>query len=180
LVNRILLIAFFFVQSSLVHGYGNFQYQNNDTLDVLISKFNRFLDQSEYVAAAKLFHYPPDYNLNELNKDINMVSASLELITNELGTINEYIRSDDVELYYDIAVGGGDLKYWEKHPHSVKISFEVEFEKEGTGYCFFNFFKSKDTWKIKKVTFALPASQKKSKDKIYSIILKLMKLLENE
>jgi len=138
------------------------------------------INQNQFQRAAALFHYPKQYSQKELEKDLNAVSMGLALFSEEFGKILSWVPENATETVYHVSIGGGDLKYWQRHPKSYVVSYSVEFEKERKGYVGIRFCNIvNDKWEIRDVIYALPKSHPTARARITEIMSKMMQMMSD-
>jgi hypothetical protein len=98
---------------------------HSESAEEVTSKLIACLKNDNFACAASLFHLPPSYNTDELNEDFTGIKATLELLRNEFGAIKQMQTIKTPEYYYNVAVEGGDVTYWQLHPLSIKTEYDV-------------------------------------------------------
>jgi hypothetical protein len=156
---------------------------NAQTIDpVSIKKFSdiyfKLVNESKFVDAAKLFHYPPNYSKVELENDISAVSNGLNVLYEEFGHFKAYDTTIVHIQTVHVNIGGGDIPYWSKHPYSYKVYYPVIFEKEGFGFIIFRFCNINDKLEIRDVFYALPKSKENSGSRIQEIMMRMMSIIQ--
>ncbi|MCL5773104.1 MAG: hypothetical protein M1536_01800 [Firmicutes bacterium] len=152
------------------------QESSEDAIKQIASEYFRLIQNDNFDDAAKLFHYPPEYTKQELANDLRAVSSVLKLFKQEFGQIQAAKISSNPDLYYSIGEEGGNVPYWQKHPTSYELTFEVNFEKEGPGYIVIDFCNINNKLEIRIVNYGLPASRPDSKNRIMDVEQKIMKM----
>ena len=162
----------------LLIGTSHGQTVSNDTLVNNAVQYFDFIRNNDFHSASRLFHYPGNYTKQELTDDMNTVSNLLAFLANEFGGVLNQNISEAPTSFYHVLVGGGDLPYWQKHPHSVKLTYKVDFEKEGRGYVRIRFCNISGKWEIRQVEYGLPTSRPDSRERIMTIMQKMMQPMQ--
>ena len=132
--------------------------------------------------AARSFHYPPNFSPEELEKDRNAVKLGLMELCKIFGTFEGSRLLQRSVIFYQCAVGGGNLRYWEKYPESIQVKYEATFSKEGEGFIIFNVVRISEKFELRSVAFGIPIGSpdaKKRMEKIFVHMTDFMKRLEN-
>jgi len=152
--------------------------QNIDSLS-LNQKANelfKLINENDFHEAAKLFHYPPSYSKNELEKDIAAVSKSLKLFSNEFGnfaTIDTILGQQEI---VHLSIGGGDIPYWSKYSRYLNMRYSVNFKIEGFGFLIIKYCNIKETLVIREVQYALPRFREGAAQKMQQVMMKLLQM----
>lgn len=143
----------------------------------LASQYFEYLSNEDFDSAAVLFHYPSDYTQEKLTNDKNSLSKMLNLLNNEFGKVLNTKRIDSLDNYSFVVVSRGDIPYWNKHPQSFAVFYDVEFGHEGHGHMIFYFCNINRKWEIRKVAYCLPKSRADTLSRIREIGGKMLELL---
>jgi hypothetical protein len=135
---------------------------NQKDVSLLASKFFSYMNQNNYIEAAKLFHYPPNYTTQDLEKDIKGVSGLLEALKESFGQISRVGVSKTGEKILSLQVGGGDIPYWKQHPQYLTLIFSSYFSKYGDGYITFTICNISKKFEIREVKYGLAATRANS------------------
>ncbi len=73
----------------------------------------RLLAAGDFEEVARHCHYPPSYSPEMREKDIAGVADGLRLIFATAGKLSETRLLMEPEEFYFVAIGGGDLAYWQ-------------------------------------------------------------------
>lgn len=147
-------------------------------LEVLASKFFARMAKSEFDSASKFFHYPQNYSPAERSHDIDAVGHMLKIFTNEFGIPTSQRLSGSPGLFYHVTAQSGHVEYWQKHPYSIQVPYEVDFTREGKGYIVMQFCNISDKWEIRSVAYGLPAERPDAKDRVQQIINRVMQQMQ--
>lgn len=156
---------------------------HSESAEEVTSKLIQCLKNDNFECAVNLFHLPPSYNTDELNEDLIGIKSSLLLLRNEFGVIKQMQAIKSPEYYYNVAIEGGDVAYWQLHPLSIKTEYDVYFTNEGEGVISVDACKVISFWEIRKLSYGLKVDSPNSKDRIFYIsdkMLSLMNKLHNE
>lgn len=137
------------------------------------SYFNH-IDNSDFEAAATLFHYPENYTQQELLDDKNSIAKALGVVNKEFGNILNKKKIDSLDNYLYIIISGGNTPYWDKHSYSIPLIYEVIFDNEGQGNVILFLCKINKKWEIQKLEYCLPTIRPDSKMRINEIIQKMI------
>jgi hypothetical protein len=146
----------------------------------LISSYVTNFNNKDFLATAKLFHYPNNYSDRELERDTYCLSKFLEYFNQEFGDINEIIPVKNGDKYYSVELYGGDKRYWQKHSQYTQFEYLVDFSKEGRGYLIFWLCNISGKVEIRSVRHAISASKENAKTRMYEQIIKGMDDVNNK
>lgn len=146
----------------------------------LISSYVTNFNNKDFLEAAKLFHYPKKYTVQELERDTYCVSKFLEYFNKEFGEIKEMTPVKNGDKYYSVEIYGGDKSYWQKNPKYNQLEYQVSFSQEGQGYLILWLCNISRKIEIRTVKYAISASKDNAKVRIYDEIIKGMDGLNNE
>lgn len=153
--------------------------QNTDeVLQSLASRFFENIRKSDFDAAAKLFHYPPNYSSDKQFGNMDGVSSLLEIVTDEFGIPKKYTVNRDTVKYYEFIMGGGDIPYWQQYPDYLKILYEVHFSKEGKGYIAMQFCNILNRWEIRAISYGTSAEGPGAESRFEKITKRILKRME--
>ncbi len=154
------------------------QETTNLDLQALSSKFFDHIAKSEFDSASKLFHYPPSYTPAERSHDIDAVAHMLKIFTNEFGTPASQRLSESAAMFYHVTAQSAHAEYWQKHPYSIQVDYEVDFSREGKGYIFVQFCNISGKWEIRSIAYGLPAERIDAKERVQQIINKVLREMQ--
>ena len=123
------------------------------------NEYFKLLNENDFKKASTLFHYPPSYSKTELENDQNAVSKILKLFSSEFGNFQPYDTLNNISETRYVSIGGGDIPYWSKYTKTIKITYPVNFEKEGFGYIALRYCYINDEWELRDIWYALPNSR---------------------
>jgi len=167
---QILCIIFILASSNAV--------AQEDYLNKQVKLFVNYYNKQDFFSMTNLFHYPQKYTEKELKKDKDGVSKTLKLYFDEFGSILSIEKVNNPPLSYYVSIGGGDIPYWQKYPEVYNTIYAVMFSREGRGYLDFYFCNILGKWKIRHVSYGLPADSPQSQSRIGDIFQKLNNLME--
>lgn len=116
------LIVVFFTTSS-----NSFSSSQNE-ITILINRYFDNIDKSDYLKAAGLFHYPPNYSTDQTIDDMKGVSKFLGALEDSFGKIYKPTENSIKTKIISLQIGGGDLPYWQKHPDYITKIFPLNFQ----------------------------------------------------
>ncbi|MCI5138738.1 MAG: hypothetical protein D3922_10065 [Candidatus Electrothrix sp. AR1] len=131
-------------------------------ISTLINDFFYHISEKDFIGASKLFHYPPSYAEEKINKDVKDVSIFLEALAYSFGQISEPTIYKGNSKIVSLQIGGGDIPYWKNNPEYLRIVFSVNFSKYGNGYVTLTICNLANKYEIREAKYGLDASVKNS------------------
>lgn len=125
------------------------------------------------LCAVELFHYPKDETEDERRADVEAVRQSFSVITKHFGMIGPVQRATGRLVYVEVAAGSADITYWQKHPESLKVTYETTFSKYGEGFVAVELCNISGRWEIRSVHYGLPATDPRSTGRIMRVFNEL-------
>ena len=155
--------------------------ETNPSTDLLTQINNQFFKAEQvkdFNTAVELYHYPPDYSIEERNMNKAAVKSILEYFNQSFGNILSYKVSEKIGLYIALSIDGGNVPYWTKYPKYVRNTYEVQFSNEGQGYVVIDICKINNYYEIRAVHYGLPVSRKDCQKRIQEIYSGMMDILK--
>ena len=149
-------------------------------IQTLSSEFLKYMSSSEYSDDAGLFHCPQEYTSVKRSGQLLGVSKLLKILADEFGIPSNCKINESPVPYYNVAVCGGDMEYWQKYPSQLQVPLEVVFSKENDGSIVILFSNVSNKWEIRAVAYGLPAQRPGSKERIVEIMTKMLITLQPE
>ncbi len=131
---------------------------NFSQLQAMLVTCMKLIQSADFEGAAMMYHYPPDYSGEELDKDIAAVAESLRIFNEEFGKFGPIKSLEEPTLYVNIHASGGTHTYWDKQEQAFKIELTTEFENYGPGFLIFQVVDIIGTLEIKAIAYGLPVS----------------------
>ena len=172
-------ISFFLIILLLVTSKA-FGEQDTYQLEKISNMFFTNIQNKNFNKVSQIFHFPPNYSNQELEKDRNSVIKGLKYFDYEFGTISSYKKAETAKFFLEANIGGGDIPYWKEHPQFAKMVYEVKFSKENEGFIVFYFCRISDKYEIRSVGYALPMSRADTKERVREIFNGFMELIKSE
>ena len=163
----------------LANGVAHPQQTSQDILINKASQYFKYVKNRDFYNAATLFHFPKHYSQKERKDDVHAVSKTLELFADKFGNILVANLNQTPNPFYHVMTGGGDLRYWQKHPSSIKVIYEVTFEKESKGYVGLSFCNIDGNWEIRQVAYGIPAARSDARARITIIQKEMTQLIQS-
>jgi hypothetical protein len=138
-------------------------------VEVFTDNCMKIIQSSNFDEAARSFHYPPNFSPAELEKDRNGVKLGLMELCKIFGTLEGSKLVQRPVIFYQCAVGGGTLRYWQKYPESIQVKYEATFSKEGEGFVIFNVVRIFKKFELRSVAFGIPIATPNAKERMEKI-----------
>lgn len=151
---------------------------HEDACKELAELYFSHLKDADFLGASNLFHYPPTYSQQELDKDVEQVAEFLRYLHREFGKLNSYEPDTGLSLCYNISVGGGDLNYWKDKPGAHPFTYKADFEREREAYVCVQFCEINDKIEVRAVSYGLPISKPDSAQRISELVKGMMEIIE--
>ena len=133
---------------------------------------------NDMVEAAKTLHLPVYFTPSERKDEITGLSKALQIIIDELGTIDTYTASESADTYRVIYLYSATPDFWDKHPTFNYLIYDVNYSKKGKGYIIFSFSIIEDKHVINSVRYGLSESNPESEAIFKKIETRVMQELK--
>lgn len=132
------------------------------------------LKHNELEQIAYLFHFPPEYNEQQIQDDIKDIQEWVVGLKKEFGTLVNAKRLNEPAQYIDLSIGGGNIPYWERHPEFINVVYKASFQKEKDGFIIFWVVDISKKLELKTIGYGLPANDPLARERIMEIGEKMM------
>ncbi len=155
------------------------QETTNDQVKSFTDSCMKAIQAGNFDEAARSFHYPANFSPEELEKDRNAVKLGLMELCKIFGTFEGSELVQRPVSFYLFAVGGGNLRYWEKYPESIQVKYEATFSKEGEGFVIFNVVRISGKFELRSAAFGIPIDSPNAKERMGKIAQHMMDFRES-
>lgn len=131
---------------------------NSHQLEALVETSLKLILTEDFEGVALMYHYPADYNREELDADLAAVENSLKIFNEEFGAFGSVSPLETRDLFVNIYAASGSHAYWDKQEKAYKVVLETEFKNYGQGYLIFQLVDIVGTLEIKAIAYGLPVS----------------------
>jgi hypothetical protein len=176
-MRRILVLLFLLILLLTSQSLG--QETTYDQVKSFTDSCIKAIQSGNFDEAARSFHYPPNYSPEELEKDRNAVKLGLMELCKVFGTVEGSKLLQRPVIFYLFAVGGGDLRYWEKYPESIQVKYEVTFSNEGEGFVVFNVVQISKKCELRSAAFGIPIDSPNAKERMGKIAKHMMDFMKS-
>lgn len=126
--------------------------------DVVAQRYIESVNAEEYRKAAKMFHFPENMDEKAKQKEIRILSDSLGILVDELGSIDR-CQSANPGPFYSVFIMAGSLDYWSNKMDGLSVAYIVQYQKKGEGYLIFRYAEMHSRFVLRAVEFGLPRSR---------------------
>jgi hypothetical protein len=156
----------------------SFSYEQiDDELKAFTDRCIEAIQNRNFEGAAKLFHYPSNYSPDELARDRDAVKLGLSELSNAFGTYGESKVVQGSVNSYIFAIGGGNLRYWEKYRESIEVRYVTTFSKEGEGFIIFKVVHISEKLELRSAAFGIPLNAPGARERMEKIGRHMMTIL---
>ncbi len=146
----------------------------------LTNKCIELLKNKNLEQVAHLFHFPPEYNEQEVIDDISGIQDGVRELTQEFGPLINAKLLNEPAQYINLKVGSGNISYWKKHPEFISVVYQVSFQKEKNGFVIFWVTNISKKIELRTIAYGLPANDPLAVERIKKIGKKMMKSFMNK
>lgn len=153
---------------------------SSDGMNKLGEKYFSLLKQEKYKEITDLFHYPLEDTPKETKKDREMLIEFHKLMKREFGSVkNHTLFTMGTYSYHIVGIYPGKASYWQRNPLFKQLTYNVDFDKEGSGGIILQFCSINNKLEIRSVQFGLSQTNEGAKEK-NDRVLKELERMEKE
>lgn len=128
--------------------------------------------EEKFEETANYLYCPESLTDSEISKELSEISRALKIVYYEFGSPDheKYSTSED---FLAVAIGCGAAGFWQEHPPSKQIIFEVRYPDNEPGFIVFSYSLVNGKYVLAFVNHGFAKSETDAGGKIYGVLRKL-------